>query len=815
MRSISLCLLLSALGLTSARALVDTNSNGVSDIWEKTYNNEQLFTTFDPDADPDGDGWTNAREAIAGTDPFNPTPAIGFPLPDLTHIAAVYGTDENNAPVLQTPEGFIVHWGTEIGKQYTLFGSPDLSPGSWFPIDDPIVAMNREIQIGMSPAYTDGSLPPALFWRAAVNDVDSDGDGFTDYEEFLLGTDANIADSDADGLPDLWEIYYGLDPHDNGSTNPDNGPNGDPDNDGFTTAAEFAGASSPQNGASQPAGAGTGGPSSQAIGDPPLLVTETIDASGIKYGFEGFDDFNGVPNAHRRYLKEVYVNSRTGTSAGGAGTTTSTYEVDPVTGNHTHPPDVTTGNGAPASVGGGAWVSTSDTVQHRGYTNPYNGETFATTHTLSTEYTTDQFKANIEAKLPAYTGTFSEYNPNFAFLNLGPQTPPTAYVYHIWKLRYKWDLSKKLVSDGETVNWLEVFTPFDGGTPVFEVKNWTNISHANTSPPFDIDPKLKNSGQNGIYTVVPAEFELRYDQDVIQGWDSTKRDDWMAVGVGKTSGIARLWLKGISEEAAKKLELVVDKGSEGYIRLQNNVINNDFTEFEVTGLKATSPLGCKILLKPKDRNETITTLHVNVFNKVEVKVAIYNVIDGRSQHANTEFARVISDPDIEKKLNEIYGPQANLNFKVILSKNLKMGVNPADPLFFDPDGKFDYDTFRQEVITKANTPAHVLPIFFVKELVDSSKIGVTNTAQTDCFINNIAGCDITAAHEIGHYYNLSTMKQGQANLHDMGPWPQELINAFGTAKTGLLHETGGITQANWLRQNDWIEANAKAQLKSK
>ena len=47
------------------------------------------------------------------------------------------------------------------------------------------------------------------------------------------------ADSDQDGLPDTWEIAAQLDPLDNGSMNPINGPTGDPDSDGSTNLAEF------------------------------------------------------------------------------------------------------------------------------------------------------------------------------------------------------------------------------------------------------------------------------------------------------------------------------------------------------------------------------------------------------------------------------------------------------------------------------------------------------------------------------------------------------------------------------------------------
>ena len=47
-----------------------------------------------------------------------------------------------------------------------------------------------------------------------------------------LGNHLNPQDTDNDGLPDAWESANGLDANDDGTTNINNGPLGDPDNDG-------------------------------------------------------------------------------------------------------------------------------------------------------------------------------------------------------------------------------------------------------------------------------------------------------------------------------------------------------------------------------------------------------------------------------------------------------------------------------------------------------------------------------------------------------------------------------------------------------
>jgi hypothetical protein len=56
---------------------------------------------------------------------------------------------------------------------------------------------------------------------------------------------AGEGDDDNDGLADLWEEKFNLSTEDDGSINPDNGPNGDPDGDGLTNLEENLLATSP------------------------------------------------------------------------------------------------------------------------------------------------------------------------------------------------------------------------------------------------------------------------------------------------------------------------------------------------------------------------------------------------------------------------------------------------------------------------------------------------------------------------------------------------------------------------------------------
>jgi hypothetical protein len=250
---LSFLLPLSALWLLTSGitfAIVDTNGNTVSDLWEKQHNNGELFpSTFDPQEDTDGDGWTNAQEAAAGTDPENPNPPDGLVQPEILHTPAVMG-EENGQPVIITPAAVTLTWATIPGKQYTLFYSPDLEPAGWLPVEDPFIGQGTEVTYGFAFSHPETD-PSALFWRIAVTDTDTDGDTLTDAEEHQLGTNRLLVDSDADGMAD------NVDPHPNSAltTFPDD------DGDGIANADD-----------SEP---------NTSAGFPPVITSDTATLSRI------------------------------------------------------------------------------------------------------------------------------------------------------------------------------------------------------------------------------------------------------------------------------------------------------------------------------------------------------------------------------------------------------------------------------------------------------------------------------------------------------------------------------------------------------
>ena len=87
--------------------------------------------------------------------------------------------------------------------------------------------------------HLDITLPSTLtngWYDLTLRQADS---GTTTLTNGIVVFSSNNGDDDSDGMENLWECSNHLDPHDNGSVNPDNGPNGDPDGDRLKNAEEF------------------------------------------------------------------------------------------------------------------------------------------------------------------------------------------------------------------------------------------------------------------------------------------------------------------------------------------------------------------------------------------------------------------------------------------------------------------------------------------------------------------------------------------------------------------------------------------------
>ena len=176
-------LILVTFGLLAAAAsaqMIDLNSNGMSDVWEWIYG----ATGASPTADADGDGFSNQQEATAGTNPFdsNSIPKIS--------LVTLAGT--NASAVLPSA----------LGKFYQLQSVPFLNAGSLSNWTGETSVIART---GTVATLTASATASAKFFRVATADVDSDGDGINDWEEYKLGLNPTNAYSngqiDTNGQP--------------------------------------------------------------------------------------------------------------------------------------------------------------------------------------------------------------------------------------------------------------------------------------------------------------------------------------------------------------------------------------------------------------------------------------------------------------------------------------------------------------------------------------------------------------------------------------------------------------------------------------
>ena len=159
-----------------ASAILDTNGNGLSDRWEAQYKvGVHVSANLDPAVDDDGDGWTNAQEAAAGTDPFDPSAPVGYLRPETTRVPEHWEDTNGDGIPEFVPESITQVFVGLPGKQYTLLTSTDLAEQSWIPVEDPFISVGNETTYCLYVTDLE-----SRFWCIKIEDVDSDGDGLTD-----------------------------------------------------------------------------------------------------------------------------------------------------------------------------------------------------------------------------------------------------------------------------------------------------------------------------------------------------------------------------------------------------------------------------------------------------------------------------------------------------------------------------------------------------------------------------------------------------------------------------------------------------------
>ena len=95
---------------TAVQVVSDSDGNGIVDDWEVQYFGH---IGVNPNADPDGDGFSNLQEYLAGTDPTDAISAL--------RITAITVNDTN----------VVVSFTTSVGKLYEFQYNDDLGTLNW------------------------------------------------------------------------------------------------------------------------------------------------------------------------------------------------------------------------------------------------------------------------------------------------------------------------------------------------------------------------------------------------------------------------------------------------------------------------------------------------------------------------------------------------------------------------------------------------------------------------------------------------------------------------------------------------------------
>jgi hypothetical protein len=172
--------------------------DGLHDPWQQQFG----MTAAQKWDDPDADGRTNFEESVSKSHPF---------VADAPYSLAGALTPAVERP---GPDSFIARMPDSAqGRRYILEVSDTLLPGSWTTATMAGNAAPYQWGTGeeiSAEALTGNS--PRKFFRWKIDDPDSDGDMVNDWNETLLGSNPQAADTDGDGFLDGEEYQQSANP---------------------------------------------------------------------------------------------------------------------------------------------------------------------------------------------------------------------------------------------------------------------------------------------------------------------------------------------------------------------------------------------------------------------------------------------------------------------------------------------------------------------------------------------------------------------------------------------------------------------------
>jgi len=145
------------------------------------------------------------------------------------------------APAKLAPDGKLTFEGEQtvftVNNMITVSPSEPLTP--WTLIDENTITEWNNA--GGIIEWDTNNLDPGMYFLKVTLEDSAGNIGSHQIAVLVKG-----GDYDEDGLPDDWEMYFLLDPTDDGSINPDNGPYGDPDRDGKNNYSELMTGTNPR-----------------------------------------------------------------------------------------------------------------------------------------------------------------------------------------------------------------------------------------------------------------------------------------------------------------------------------------------------------------------------------------------------------------------------------------------------------------------------------------------------------------------------------------------------------------------------------------
>ena len=780
----------SSWGENRCRAL-DLNGDGMSDIWQAKYG----IAANDRDSDTDGDGYTNAEEALFGTDPTNPKD-----FPRATSVTRAYNPITFQNEVTLT-------WRSIEGVYYVVEQSRDMKATPWAPVVLPSgAALGQSFGgAGTSTTLTFPFYPTSrMFYRIKASATSMPVNFTTDvlnFEKTLWGGDPATMDTDLDGMPDLYEINNGLKPFVDDA-------NADPDGDGMSNLEEYLNGTNPKVAGVRADGYGV------------IIDRSTFDfTTSVPYagGTHYFENFSPNPNAgtkigntsYSTYYTEVFDRATRQAADEILSSAVTSYEQD------------FRSSVKALSVGRG-----SDLFDPRDQCNWQQGnipdETSHAVALTDVEKATHQLFITIEAGSVdgKYDRTFirpltvvdqsADWGNGTTWRSIDltqPTTVYSGYVQFTVPMNSRFSTICNVVTGSlppGLVSSVEVTTPntqFDG------------ISAASAKI------ILTPTGPNQVRFLNPVAFQLDPLANEATGWDDTGPEPWTTVGVGKTNSriVARDWRPNGNDPDYFDLEVLPAPGSEAYLSVTNVTPIEDWFAFDINGLVDSAALGvdgAKIIVRHKAANGEVgsgplQTLHVHVLPPRTVNFRVFAASDDHVPLSSLPSA-IKTVQQITTELNATFNNQANITFTplatdpVVIDKCLYGFASDGAVYFYGQSVGREFSYWIDNQAKLAAPGTDYLKIFIVNKIVNiPSAIGIT--AYRRCFVN--ADADIRVfSHETGHAMGLATAgnnfpKGDPRRSHDigLGPFGEEALMSLNKG-----HQT------RWMRQQDWRAANTKA-----